>query len=358
MVRPPGVATLPASRSCTYFKRAGFVTSLAGLGRCAARSACHCTVWARYSRPPPRVAALRRSSRETVEGARPSCRAIARTPSPRARASATCSRSAKDRYRPVGSGADGARFDGGIPPHCRKHLLPTAGDTPAMLAASSLECPSEIDFQNGPRSARCKTGGLPGDRSSARSDRPDFNFFGLKNTSDQEVLRRRIEFTKYAIAFFKMSRSIFTRASSARSLDSSICWALTGRSPAPCSAPLSASRTQLLSVCSGHPQHTRRHRRFLPRRDQPDGLQLELHRVPRAAIRSFFLAHLSCSVNAFSTSAMEYVFRGQGQSSSWHRCGWPEGAHSGHEAANAGLCHERLARRAGGLDRREVPQRD
>ena len=75
--------------------------------------------------------------------------------------------------------------------------MPTACDTPAILAASSLECPSEIDFQNGPRSARCKTGGLPGDRSFARSNRSDFNFFGLKNTSDQEVLRRRVEFTQY-----------------------------------------------------------------------------------------------------------------------------------------------------------------
>ena len=50
-----------------------------------------------------------------------------------------------------------------------------------------------------------------------------------------------------------MSRSIFTRASSARSLASSICSALTGRSPAPCSEPLSASLTQLLRVCLGTP---------------------------------------------------------------------------------------------------------
>jgi len=75
--------------------------------------------------------------------------------------------------------------------------LPTAGDTPAMTAASSLERPSEIALQNGHRSARCNTGGLPGDRSFARSDRSDFNFFELINTSDQDVLRRRVEFTQY-----------------------------------------------------------------------------------------------------------------------------------------------------------------
>lgn len=66
-----------------------------------------------------------------------------------------------------------------------------------MLAASSLECPSEIAFQNGLRSERCNTGGLPGERNFARSDRSDFNFFELINTSDQDVLRRRVEFTQY-----------------------------------------------------------------------------------------------------------------------------------------------------------------
>ena len=58
---------------------------------------------------------------------------------------------------------------------------------------------------------------------------------------------------KYAVAFFRMSRSIFTRASSARCRASSICTALTGRSPAPRNAPLSAPRTQLLSICLGSP---------------------------------------------------------------------------------------------------------
>ena len=67
-----------------------------------------------------------------------------------------------------------------------------------MPAASSLEYPWAIAFQNGHRSARCNTGGRPGERSFARSDRSAFNFFALIiNTSNQDVLRRRVEFTQY-----------------------------------------------------------------------------------------------------------------------------------------------------------------
>src|SRR4029453_10278993 len=69
---------------------------------------------------------------------------------------------------------------------------------PAMPAASSLEYPWAIAFQNGHRSARCNTGGRPGARSFARSDRSAFNFFALIiNTSNQDVLRRLVEFTQY-----------------------------------------------------------------------------------------------------------------------------------------------------------------
>jgi len=175
---------LPASRSWTYFCNAGCVRSLAGFGLLAERSACHCAVIARYSKPPLRVAALRRSSREIVEAARPSCRAISRTPSPRARASAIRSRSANDRYRPAGAAADGARCDGGIPPHSRNHLVPTACDTPASWAASSLEHPAAIACQNHRRSDRCSTGGRPGDRIFARPAKSAFRFLIPINTSD------------------------------------------------------------------------------------------------------------------------------------------------------------------------------
>jgi hypothetical protein len=205
---------LPASRSCTYSRSDGFLSSLAGFGRIAARLACHCAVWARYSRFPPRVAALRRNSREIVDADRPSCRAISRTPCPRARANAICSRSAKSRYRPVGSGADGARLDGDIPPYCRNQRFPTAGDTPAIPAASSLLWPRAIALQNGHRFARCNTGGLPGGRSFARSDRSDLGFFVFINTSCQDVLRRPVEFTQYAsVAFGERCKRMGVRPS-------------------------------------------------------------------------------------------------------------------------------------------------
>ena len=72
--------------------------SFAGLGRRARSSARTCAATARY-RYRPRVL-FRAISRLTVDGARPSRRAISRTPSFRASPSAISSRSASDRYRP------------------------------------------------------------------------------------------------------------------------------------------------------------------------------------------------------------------------------------------------------------------
>jgi hypothetical protein len=66
----------------------------------AINSAFHCAVAARYSSRPPRVAALRRSSRETVDGERRRGRAISRPPTSCARSSAISSRSANDKYLP------------------------------------------------------------------------------------------------------------------------------------------------------------------------------------------------------------------------------------------------------------------
>ena len=142
-----------------------------------------------------KAAALRPNSREIVDGDRPSWPAISRTPSSRATASAICSHSAKQRYRPVGAAAQGGRLEGGIPPHCRNQRVPTAGATPAIAAASSLVCSCEIAFQNGHRSERCSTGGLPDDRTLSLSYRSDFNFFCFIDTSVLDVLRRRLDFT-------------------------------------------------------------------------------------------------------------------------------------------------------------------
>jgi len=60
-------------------------------------------------------------------------------------------------------------------------------------------------------------------------------------------------FAKYAVAFPRMSRSIFTRASSARSLLISICSALTGLLSTPLSLPCRCALTQLNSVWSTTP---------------------------------------------------------------------------------------------------------
>ena len=48
---PFAAATSPASLSSTYMRRAGFSASLANFGRRPDRSACHCAVEARYSKP-------------------------------------------------------------------------------------------------------------------------------------------------------------------------------------------------------------------------------------------------------------------------------------------------------------------
>src|SRR3954471_13453234 len=190
---PPGAAMAPANRSRTYARRAEFVASFAGFGRRAARSACHWAVVARYSRPPPRVAALRRSSRETVDAARPSRRATSRTPWPCARHSATSSRSANDRYRPEGGFDDRASVDGGMPPASRNHRAPTAGDTPAPSAASSLDCPAAIAAQNRRRSSRRATPGRPGERDTPRPDRSERRLRVPIANPSTEVLRRPLE---------------------------------------------------------------------------------------------------------------------------------------------------------------------
>ena len=193
---PPGVATAPDRRSCTYVRSAVVVASFARFGRRAARSACHCAVLARYASPPLRVAALRRNSREIVDAARPSRRAISRMPWPCARHSAISSRSANTRCRPEGGFADGASDLGDIPPASRNQRAPTAGDTPASIAAASLDRPAAIAAQNRRRFSRCATPGRPGDRgTTARSARSERRLPALIATSSVKVLRRPLEST-------------------------------------------------------------------------------------------------------------------------------------------------------------------
>src|SRR3954464_4719807 len=190
---PFGAMMTPASRSCTERRSGSLIASLAGLGRRADRSACHCAVVARYARPPLRVAALRRSSREIVDGARSSRRAISRTPCRCARQIAIPSRAANDRERPDSGFAAGARWDGGMPPALRNQRAPTAGETPAPTAASSLERPAAINTQNRCRSSRRATEGRPGEGKAPRPDRSERRFQTIIATSSLKVLRRPLE---------------------------------------------------------------------------------------------------------------------------------------------------------------------
>ena len=171
--------------------------SLVGFGRRADRSACHWAVVARYSSPPLRVAALRRSSREIVEADRPSRRPISCMEWPCARRSAISSRSTNDRYRPESGCAEDLNIAGGMPPACRNHLVPTGCDTPASTAASSLLIPTAIADQNRLRSSRPAAGGRPGDGNGARPDRSDRRFRMFIATSSFRVLRRPFESAQY-----------------------------------------------------------------------------------------------------------------------------------------------------------------
>ena len=83
---------------------------------------------------------------------------------------------------------------------------------------------------------------------------------------------------KYAVAFFKMSRCILTRASSALKRASSICFALTGLAPAPVSLPFAASLTQFSRVCFGMP-NTLAVAEQACHLNQPCSFQLLLQRV-------------------------------------------------------------------------------
>src|SRR5215210_4978867 len=84
-----------------------------------------------------------------------------------------------------------------MPPAPRNHRAPTAGDTPAPTAASSLEHPAAIAAQNRWRSSRRAAVGRPGDRNALRPDRSERRFRVFIATSSGEVLRRPLESAQY-----------------------------------------------------------------------------------------------------------------------------------------------------------------
>ena len=104
--------TLPSKRSCTQRRRRELVASFDGFGLLALSSAFHCATEFRYPSLPPRVAALRVNSRETIGGLRSICRAISRTPMPWAEGSPISPRSANDKYLPE----TGLNIKSGMPP--------------------------------------------------------------------------------------------------------------------------------------------------------------------------------------------------------------------------------------------------
>src|SRR5712691_2896184 len=96
----------------------------------------------------------------------------------------------------------------GIPPPSRNHRTPTAADTPAAAAASSLERPAAIARQNRCRSSRRPTDGRPGDRIR---DRPARSAARRRTapiaTLLIEALRGPLEFAQYtSLAFGKTLR--------------------------------------------------------------------------------------------------------------------------------------------------------
>ena len=153
---------------------------------------------------PLRVAALRRSSREIVDGARPRRRAISRTPRPPARHSALSSRSAKVSYRRESGLDERDKWEGAIPPVSRNQRVPTGCDIPTAIAASSLERTSATSAQNRRRCSCRATGGRPGDRNLSRKARSERRRPAIAPTLTATVLRQPVASTQYTSLAFGM----------------------------------------------------------------------------------------------------------------------------------------------------------
>ena len=102
-----------------------------------------------------------------------------------------------------------------MPPASRNHRAPTAGDTPARSAASSLDCPAAIAVQNRRRSSRRATPGRPGERNAPRPDRSERRLRVPIANPSVEVLRRPPESAQYAC---KDYRAILARHGIAQSM--------------------------------------------------------------------------------------------------------------------------------------------
>ena len=133
---------------CTTEASSG-LSNLLALGRRPRSSDRFCAAYGKYFPPArtPGLGPLRRSSRLTVEGERPSSVAIACTVAPARRRSAICRRSASDRYRPE----DGATLRGIRPPVACRHLRPVRRFTPTASQAACNVPPRASTAQNSDR---------------------------------------------------------------------------------------------------------------------------------------------------------------------------------------------------------------
>jgi putative transposase len=101
-----------------------------------------------------------------------------------------------------------------MPPAFRNNLVPTAGDTPAWTAASSLAIPAAIPAQNRRRSSRPATTGRPGENNGARPDRTERRLRLVIATPSFKVLRRPFESSQYtSIEFGRRCREADVRPS-------------------------------------------------------------------------------------------------------------------------------------------------
>ncbi len=90
-----------------------------------------------------------------------------------------------------------------MPPASRNQRPPTAGETPAEIAAASLDSPAAILAQNRTRSSRLATVGRPGDRSGLRPDRSGLRLRRIAiATASFAVLRRPVESAQYTSIVF------------------------------------------------------------------------------------------------------------------------------------------------------------
>src|SRR5882672_2207494 len=79
-----------------------------------------------------------------------------------------------------------------MPPASRNQRVPTGGDTPAPLAASSLDRPAAINAQKRSRSSRRAIPGRPGDLNLSRNARSDRRLPAIA-TFLPVVLRRPVD---------------------------------------------------------------------------------------------------------------------------------------------------------------------